>query len=140
MAGAMIFIARTAHEATGNWDHRVDALYGTDPVPTPGPGPAALYPTPPGTTTGHTRASPALFPTFSIVHRSLPRNAPWAGMIPHGIPGVTSTPAVPASALGKPVTHIRPKAKVTGAKLARVTSQPKPTPPWKPQTKTKKLK
>lgn len=123
---AAFTLAQTPERATGNWAQRVTALYGTNPVPSPGP--PIVMPIPPGPTNGHTAAVPNLYPTFSIVRPSLPRNAPWAGGIPHGIPGVTYTvaqPNPPQDAVVKPEIRIR-----TGANRGRVTTQPKPTFRW----------
>jgi hypothetical protein len=123
---AAFTLAQTPERATGNWAQRVTALYGTEAVRTPGP--PIVMAIPPGPTGGHTAAVPNLYPTWSIVRPSLPRNAPWAGGIPHGIPGQTYTVAVanpPQDAVVKPAVRIR-----TGGNRGRVTTQPKPTFRW----------
>ena len=112
--------------ATGGWAQRITAVYGTVPVHTPGP--SNVMAIPPGPTNGHTGAIPSMYPTWSIVKASLPRNAPWAGGIVHGIPGQTYTIAVPQpaqDAVVKPAIRVR-----TGGNKGRVTTNPKPTFRW----------
>ena len=123
---AAFTLASTPERATGGWDHRVTALYGTEPVPTPGP--SNVMAVPPGPTSGHTAAVKSLWPTFSIVRPSLPRVLPWAGGIKHGVPQETYTIAVanpPQDAVVKPAIRVR-----TGATRGRVTTAPKPTFRW----------
>ena len=125
-ASAAFTLASTPERATGNWDHRVTAVYGTEPVYSPGP--SNVMAIPPGPTNGHTAAVKHLYPTWSIVRMALPRRLPWAGGIPHGIPGVTYTvaqPNPPQDAVVKPAIRVR-----TGAKQGRVTTDPKPTFRW----------
>ncbi len=125
-APAAITLATTATRATGAWSHRITAVYGTEPIPTPGP-PTAMA-IPPGPTSGHTAAVPNMYPTLSIVRPSLPRVLPWAGGIPHGVPGLGYTPAQPnppQDAVVKPAIKVR-----TGAGHGRVTTAPKPTFRW----------
>ncbi len=127
MAPASFPITATAEQATGGWNHRVTAWYGT--VGVPAPGPSNVMAIPPGPTNGHTAATGyQLFPAISIVRPSLPRVLPWAGGIPHGVPGVTYTPAganPPQDAVVRPAIKRR-----TGAGLARITNQPNPTFRW----------
>lgn len=123
---AAFTLAVTPERATGGYDHRVTAVYGTEPVYSPGP--SNVMAVPPGPTNGHTAAVKNLWPTWSIVRMSLPRRLPWAGGIPHGIPGVTYTvasPNPPQDAVVKPQIRVR-----TGAKQGRVTTDPKPTFRW----------
>jgi hypothetical protein len=123
---AAFTLASTPERATGGWNQRVTAVYGTIPVSTPGP--PNVMAIPPGPTNGHTAAVPHLFPTWSIVHRAWPRVLPWAGGIPHGIPGQTYTVAVPnppQDAVVKPAIRVR-----TGGNRGRVTTDPKPTFRW----------
>jgi|ERR1019366_6872090 hypothetical protein len=123
---AAFTLASTPRRATGGWDKRVTAVYGTVPVPSPGP--PIVMAIPPGPTNGHTAAVPHLFPTWSIIRPSLPRNAPWAGHNTHGIPGQTYTlaqPNPPQDAVVKPAIRVR-----TGGARGRVTTQPKPTFRW----------
>jgi len=126
-APASFPITQTPYRSTGGWYHRVTAWFGT--VPVTAPGPPIVMACPPGTTNGHSAATGyQLFPTLSIVRPSLPRNAPWAGMVPHGVPGVTYTPAgtnPPQDAVVRPQVRVR-----TGARQARVTTAPKPTFNW----------
>ncbi len=125
-APAAFTLARTATHATGNWAHRITALYGTQMVPTPGP--PTVMAIPPGPTHGHTAAVPNMYPTWSIVRPSLPRVLPWAGGIPHGVPGETYTIAVanpPQDAVVKPALRVR-----QGGGQGRVTTNPKPTFRW----------
>ncbi len=125
-AEAAFTLARTPEQATGNWTHRITALFGTQHVPTPGP--SIVMAIPPGPTNGHTAAVPNMYPTWSVVRPSLPRSLPWAGGIPHGIPGVTYTvaePNPPQDAVVKPAIRVR-----TGGGQGRVTTQPKPTFNW----------
>lgn len=127
-APASFPIVRTPVQATGNWAHRVTAVYGTQGVPAPGPN--IVMEVPPGPTNGHSAATGfQLFPTFSIVRASLPRVLPWK--IPHGIPGVTYTPAGVTPAQDQVVTPVIRNR--TGAGRARVTNQPYPTFRWKRQ-------
>ena len=123
---AAFTLASTPERATGGYDHRVTAVYGTEPVYSPGP--SNVMAIPPGPTSGHTAAVKNLWPTWSIIRMSLPRVLPWAGGIPHGIPGVTYTVAVPnppQDAVVKPQVRVR-----TGAKQGRVTTEPRPTFRW----------
>lgn len=123
---AAFTLAQTPRRATGGWDKRVTAVYGTEPVYSPGP--SNVMPIPPGPTNGHTAAVKHLFPTWSIVRPSLPRNAPWAGGIRHGIPQESYTiasPNPPQDAVVKPAIRVR-----TGAARGRVTTDPKPTFRW----------
>jgi hypothetical protein len=136
--------------STGNWDHRVVASYGQDPIPTPEPNVVwisslegaknAGQRVPPGPTGGHSGATGGYFyPTFSKVFPNLPRNAPWAGWIRwvapppeanYVIPGVgRPTPQIPNNS----VTKVPYKGAVVrgGYTQGRVTTQPKPTSPWK---------
>lgn len=125
-APAAFTLASTPMRATGGWSQRITAVYGTVPVRTPGP--PNVMDIPPGPTNGHTAAIPYMYPTWSIVKASLPRNAPMAGGIPHGIPGVTYTlaePNPPQDAVVKPILRVR-----TGAGQGRVTTNPKPTFNW----------
>jgi hypothetical protein len=68
-----------------------------------------------------------MYPTWSVVRPSLPRVLPWAGGIPHGIAGVTTTPVEPSAGpvMNKPAFKRR-----TGAAQGRVTTAPKPTFKW----------
>jgi hypothetical protein len=123
---AAFTLAQTPERATGNWAQRVTAVYGTEGVYQPGP--SNVMAIPPGPTSGHTAAQHSLFQTWSIVRPSLPRNAPWAGGIKHGVPGQSYTvasPNPPQDAVVKPEIRIR-----TGANRGRVTTQPKPTFRW----------
>lgn len=125
-APAAFTLASTPMRATGGLSQRITAVYGNSPIPTPGP--PIVMAIPPGPTNGHTAAVPHMDPTWSIVKPSLPRNAPWAGGIPHGIPGVTYTiaePNPPQDAVVKPAIRVR-----TGANRGRVTTSPKPTFRW----------
>jgi hypothetical protein len=125
-AAAAFTLASTPMRATGGLSQRITAVYGTVPVATPGP--SNVMAVPPGPTNGHTAAIPNMFPTWSIIKASLPRVLPWAGGIPHGIPGVTYTAAIaqPAQdAVVKPAVRVR-----TGGNRGRVTTEPKPTFKW----------
>jgi len=125
-APAAFTLAQTPMRATGALSQRITAVYGTVPD---GPlGPPNVMPIPPGPTNGHTAAVPFLYQTWSIIKESLPRNAPWAGGIPHGIPGVTFTiaePNPPQDIVVKPALRVR-----QGANRGRVTTEPKPTFRW----------
>jgi hypothetical protein len=123
---AAFTLATTPMRATGGWSQRITAVYGTVEVETPGP--SIVEPIPPGPTNGHTAAVPNMYPTWSVVKPSLPRNAPWAGGIPHGVPGLGYTaaePNPPQDAVVKPAVRVR-----TGANRGRVTTEPKPTFRW----------
>ena len=123
---AAVTLAVTPARATGGYDHRVTAVYGTQPVPSPGP--SIVMAVPPGPTPGHTAAVPAYFPTWSVVREALPRLLPTAGAIPHGVPGVTYTPAI---AMPVQDSVVPPAYKVrTGGGRGRVTTNPKPTFNW----------
>ncbi len=127
MAAASFPITHTAERATGNWHHRVTAYFGTVPVPSPGP--PIVMAIPPGPTPGHSAATGGfIYPQMSIVRPALPRLLPWAGTIPHSVPGRTFTLAV-----AQPVqdTVVKPQyRKRTGAMLARVTNAPRPRLRW----------
>ena len=123
-ASAAFTLASNAIRASGGLSHRVIAVYGTQPIATPGP--SNVMAIPPGPTGGHTGAIPAMYPTFSIVKASLPRHLPGPGGIPHGIPGVTYT-----IAQKQPAQVVKNAIKVrTGAARGRVTTAPKPTFNW----------
>ena len=125
-APAAFTLASTPMRATGGLSQRITAVYGTVPIVTPGP--PIVMKVPPDPTNGHTAAVPNMYPTWSIVKASLPRVLPWAGGIPHGIPGVTYTvasPNPPQDAVVKPAIRVR-----TGANRGRVTTNPKPTFNW----------
>lgn len=112
--------------ATGGWDKRITAVYGTEAIHTPGP--PIVMAVPPGPTNGHTAAVPNMNPTWSIVRPSLPRVLPWAGGIKHGIPGQSYTlaePNPPQDAVVKPALRVR-----QGGAQGRVTTNPKPTFKW----------
>lgn len=138
MAAASFPIASQPVRAFGGWYHRVTNSNGT--VPLPAQGSPTQRPVPDGPTPGHSFATPVILAQWSIVRPSLPRNAPWAGGIPHGIPGVTYTPAI-----GSPVQGQTPNTILTGAKRkrtihpkgpvaqARITTNPKPVFFWKKQ-------
>lgn len=131
MAPASFPIASTATRAFGGLNHRVTASYGT--VPQPARGAPTEMAIPPGPTPGHSAAVPVFAPTWSIVRPSLPRNAPWAGQIPHGIPGVTYTTAIGQPVQGQtPNTqrNFRPRGPIAAA---RVTTNPRPIFAWKVQ-------
>lgn len=127
MAAACFPIASTPTRAFGGLTHRVTAVYGTVPVPAPGP-PTQMAVPPSVVGPGRSSAVQGMWPTWSIVRPSLPRVLPSAGQIPHGVPGLGYTVAtgIPAQDLVvKPVLRNR-----TGAGQARVTNQPKPRFRW----------
>lgn len=135
MAGACFPVATSPHRAFGGWDHRVTASYGTVHLPARGPQVAGgRYAIPPDTTGAaryNSNAVPVFCPTWSIVRPALPRRLPWAGQIPHGIPGITVTPAV-----GQPAQDqvVRPRINPRGPiAQGRVTTQPRPRFFWKRQ-------
>jgi hypothetical protein len=112
--------------ATGGWAQRITAVYGTQAVSTPGP--PIVMAIPPGPTNGHTAAVPSMFPTFSIIKKSLPRVLPGPGAIIHGVPGRSYTIAeknLPQDAVVKPALRVR-----QGGGRGRVTTEPKPTFRW----------
>ena len=123
---AAFTLASTPELATGNWDHRVTAVYGTEPVAAPGP--PIVMAVPPGPTRGHTAAVKNLWPTWSIVRPNLPRVLPWAGYDAYNNPRAGQSfaePNPPQDAVVK--AHIRVR---TGASRGRVTTAPKPTFKW----------
>jgi len=123
-AAAAFTLASTPIRATGGLSHRVKAVYGTQPIATPGP--STTMAVPPGPTSGNSRAIPAMYPTFSIVKSSRPRVLPGAGGIAHGVPGQTYTIAEKQAPLVTP-TAIKVR---TGGGRGRVTTAPKPTFNW----------
>lgn len=123
-APAAFTLATTPMRSTGGWSQRITAVYGTEPIYSPGP--PIVMAIPPGPTNGHTAAVPHTFPTWSIVRASLPRVLPWK--IPHGIPGQTYTlaqPNPPQDAVVKPALRVR-----QGGGRGRVTTAPNPTFRW----------
>ena len=121
---AAFTLASTATRATGGFYHSVTAVYGNSPIPTPGP--PIVMAVPPGPTNGHTAAVPSMYPTWSIVKPSMPRVLP--SKIPHGVPGLGWTLAVPnppQDAVVKPALRVR-----QGGARGRVTTNPKPTFKW----------
>jgi hypothetical protein len=126
MVPAMIFVAETPVRATGNWYHRLHAVYGSEPIPAPLPLVAQMYPVPPGPTSGHSAATgPHGWYTFSAIYPSLPRHFNPAGTITH--PNTTAAVAGPPTPNQVPFKGVRMRS---GATLGRVTSAPKPTLPW----------
>ena len=94
MVPAMFGIAETPVRATGNWYHRLHGVYGTEPIPTPLPQVAVMYPIPPGPTTGHSAATgPFGYFTFSAIYPALPRHFNTAGTLIH--PNTTAAVAGP---------------------------------------------
>jgi len=135
MVPAMFGIAETPVRVTGNWYHRLHGVYGTEPIPTPLPQVAVMYPIPPGPTTGHSAATgPFGYFTFSAIYPSLPRHFNTAGTLIH--PNTTAAVAGPPTPTQVPFKGMRPRM---GGTIGRVTQQPKPTLPWwnKVQGKTK---
>ena len=135
MAPACFPIASTPVRGFGNWYHRVTASYGT--VPQAAKGSPTERRVPDAPTSGHSFNTPIYAPTWSIVRPALPRNAPWAGGIPHGVPNVTYTPAVGQPGAGQtPITsstrlrRFRPRVPIAAA---RVTTNPRPQFFWKAQ-------
>lgn len=131
MAPASFPIVPSPYYAFGGWYHRVRATYGQHPVPAPGP--TNVMAIPPGPTNGHTAATGyALYPTWSVVEPDFPyQHTPLAGEVPHGIPGITYTPASPNPPQDAVVT---PQIRVrSGANQGRVTNQPRPTFQWRVQ-------
>ena len=126
MVPACFGIAETPQRATGNWDHRLYSVMGTEPIPTPLPQVAQMFPVPPGPTTGHSAATgPYGYFTFSAIYPSLPRHFNTAGTIIH--PNTTAAVAGPPSPNQVPFKGVRMRS---GVALGRVTAQPKPTLPW----------
>lgn len=136
MAAASFGIASTPVRATGGLYHRVTASYGTVPQPAKGPPtvrPVSQLSSTVGGDTSGSLANPVYAPTWSIVRPSLPRNAPWAGQIPHGIPGRTYTPALQQGAwlaLNARTPSIKPRGPIA---QGRVTTAPKPMFNWRRQ-------
>ena len=123
-AAAAFTLASTPIRATGGLSHRVMAIYGTQPIATPGP--STTMAVPPGPTNGNSHAVPEMYPTFSIVKPSRPRVLPGAGGIIHGVPGQTYTIAEKqAPQLVLNAIKVR-----TGGGKGRVTTAPKPTFNW----------
>lgn len=138
MAAACFPIASNPYRAFGGWYHRVTNTNGTVPQPAQGPNVAGnRYAVPPGPTSHNSRNVRVFVPQWSIVRPSLPRNAPWAGQIPHGIPNVTYTPAIAQPNAGQtPNTNARamrlqqPRGPIA---QGRVTTNPRPMFSWKKQ-------
>lgn len=123
---AAFTLATTPMRATGGWAQRITAVFGTQPIHTPGP--PNIMAVPPGPTNGHTAAVPNMYPTWSVIRPSLPRVLPGPRAIHHGIPGQSYTAAVPnppQDAAVKPAIRVR-----TGGARGRVTTNPKPTFVW----------
>lgn len=135
-AAASFPIVSTPTRAFGGWSHRVTAVYGTDPQPAPAP--STTMPVPPGVTSGNSLATPVFAGTWSIVRPSLPRVLPWA--IPHGIEGITYTPAIGQPVQGqtpntsaRAMTRSGASPRVAPLASARVTNQPRPRFRWNVQ-------
>ena len=123
-APAAFTIASTPTQVTGGWSRRIKAVYGTEPIYTPGP--STAVPVPPGTTTGHTAAVPELWPTWSVVMPSLPRNTPWAGYAKPLSGGfVASVANPPQDRVVRPAIRVR-----TGGGVGRITTNPKALIRW----------
>lgn len=135
MVPACFPIATEPTRAFGGLYHRVTASYGT--VPMPASGPPTNMDVPPGPTPHNSRNVRSFAPTWSIVRPSMPRNAPWAGGILHGIPGVTYTVAVKQPGFAQtPITdnaRMRRFQHRVPIAQARVTNQPRPMFFWKRQ-------
>jgi hypothetical protein len=138
MAAASFPIVSNPYQAFGNWYHRVSASLGRAIQPAMGP-PTTRQP---GQLSGleglpvtNSLGTNAFAPQWSVVHPALPRVLPWAGGIPHGVPGLGYTVAVAQGVSGttarttRPLrdANLRPRVPVASA---RVTVAPRPIFSW----------
>jgi hypothetical protein len=136
MGAAAFTPASTVESATGGYNHRVTAVYGTEPVPAPGPnfvGPGQVPPgpvPPGGSPAGRANDAGQLYPTWSAVAPALPlltvrpvgggyQKPPLGGF-------VASTPsALPQDLVVVPHEIVR-----QGARQGRVTTAPRAIMRW----------
>ena len=131
-ATAAITLASNVQEAFGNWSSRKVAVYGTEPIPVPGPANHVAGPLVQGAHRSFQETG-ALYPTWSAIAPSLPRVVPTAGhrageLTPAAADG-SLNPAVKAPLAGAvvlPALRVR-----TGAGQGVTTPQPRPVIAWK---------
>ncbi len=134
MGAASFTLATTVEMATGGYNHRVTAVYGTEAVPAPLLDTSTRYPVPPGPMgVGNPNGGKAdrgeYFPTWSAVAPALPlltvrpvgggyQKPPFGGFVGAGS-------SLPQDLVVQPKIAVR-----QGARQARVTTAPKPTLNW----------
>jgi hypothetical protein len=133
MGPASFTLATTVEQATGGYNHRVVAVYGTEGIPTPGPNINQLYPVPPGPTgiagKGSKYDKGHFYPTWSAVGPALPLLTvrPVGG----GQPKPPFGGAAPAISSLPQDLVVTPKVAVRqGARQGRVTTAPKAQMRW----------
>jgi len=135
MGAAAFTLASTVEQATGGWNHRVTAVYGTEPIPAPTLDTALNYPVPPGPLAvgnpGGGDTDPGVYyPTWSAVAPALPYELtprPVGGGMykPLGARAMAAGKTLPADLVYQPQVRVR-----TGAGKGRVTTAPKPQMRW----------
>jgi len=132
MGPAAFTLASTVEEATGNWNHRVTAVYGTEAVPAPLGDVAQRYPIPPGGLplgTSSKTSHGEFWPTWSAVANALPLHTvrPVGGGIPKPAYGgfVPAVGSLPQDLVITPQLRVR-----QGGRQARVTTNPKAQMRW----------
>ena len=132
MGAAAFTLASTVESATGGWNHRITAVYGTEAVPAP-PAIATSYPVPPGGVPlglSSLHDDGVLYPTWSTVGPALPiarcvrpvgggyQKPPYGGFVASGT-------NAPQDAVVKPAILVR-----QGARQGRITTAPKAQMVW----------
>jgi hypothetical protein len=135
MGAAAFTLASTVEQATGAWNHRVTAVYGTEPIPVPTLDTALNYPVPPGPLAvgnpGGGDTDPGVYyPTWSAVAPALPYELtprPVGGGMykPLGARAMAAGKTLPSDLVYQPQIRVR-----TGAAQGRVTTAPKPQMRW----------
>jgi|GEM_PF-1697448 hypothetical protein len=135
MGAAAFTLASTEEEAFGGWNHRVTAVYGTEPVPTPDNDVAMRYAIAPGpvdaqgSLAGRSSRRGMLWQSWSVVAHPQPwarTVKPVGGGYNKGAASITAASAqLPGDLVITPQIVTR-----TGAKQARVTTAPKSMMRW----------
>jgi hypothetical protein len=134
MGAASFTLASTVEQATGGYNHRVTAVYGTEPIPVPQTDVMVRYPMPPGpvppggSAAGRAYDRGELWPTWSAVAHALPLHTvrPVGGGYDKGQARITvAIASLPQDLVVTPKIITR-----TGAKQARVTTAPKAQMRW----------
>ena len=130
MGPACFTLASTVEQATGGWNHRVTAVYGTEAVPAPPPG--TTVPVPPGPVpAGHSvHDGGVLYPTWSTVSPAFPyartvRPVGGGYFKPNEARITVALAGLPQDLVVSPKIVVR-----QGARQGRVTTAPKAQMRW----------